>query len=81
LPSYPVAVAKEQLSRLIDEALRGEIVTITRHGKPVAELHSFGRRPAISRAQLVDDIAERADTRPFISGAADLIGQMRNEER
>ncbi len=38
LSSYPIAKAKEQLSRLIDEAVAGETVTITRHGKPVVEL-------------------------------------------
>ena len=33
-----IAQAKDHLSKLIDEALAGEEVTITRHGKPVAEL-------------------------------------------
>jgi prevent-host-death family protein len=32
--------AKAQLSSLVDEAIQGEIVTITRHGKPVAALVS-----------------------------------------
>jgi prevent-host-death family protein len=32
--------AKAQLSSLMDEAIQGEIVTITRHGKPVAALVS-----------------------------------------
>ncbi len=30
---YSLAQAKDQLSRLVDEALTGEPVTITRHGK------------------------------------------------
>lgn len=30
--------AKAGFSSLVDEAVRGEIVTITRHGKPVAAL-------------------------------------------
>ena len=38
MSSYSVAYAKEQLSKLIDEALAGESVVITRHGKPVVEL-------------------------------------------
>ena len=38
MAAYSLAQAKDQLSRLIDEALRGEIVTITRHGKPVVTL-------------------------------------------
>jgi prevent-host-death family protein len=35
---YSVADAKTNLPRLIDMALGGEEVVITRHGKPVAEL-------------------------------------------
>jgi len=36
--TYSIAQAKDQLSRLVDEALKGKQVTITRHGKPVVEL-------------------------------------------
>ena len=32
--------AKAGFSRLVDEAVKGEFVTITRHGKPVAALVS-----------------------------------------
>ena len=37
MSSYSVAQAKTHLSKLIDEALSGVPVTITRHGKPAAE--------------------------------------------
>jgi len=33
--------AKAGFSSLVDEAIKGEIVTITRHGKPVAALVSL----------------------------------------
>jgi prevent-host-death family protein len=33
--------AKAEFSSLVDEAIRGDIVTITRHGKPVAALVSI----------------------------------------
>jgi prevent-host-death family protein len=36
--AYSVATAKNSLPRLIDKAISGEAVVITRHGKPVAEL-------------------------------------------
>jgi len=36
--NYSVADAKAGLPRLIDKAMAGEEVIITRHGKPVAEL-------------------------------------------
>jgi prevent-host-death family protein len=49
MSTYSIAQAKDQLSRLVDEALAGKQVTITRHGKPVAELrpagHAHGRQP------------------------------------
>ncbi len=38
MTAYSVAEAKNTLPRLIDKALAGEAVVITRHGKPVAEL-------------------------------------------
>lgn len=40
--------AKTQLPRLLDDVERGETVTITRHGKPVARLVPVqrGRRSA-----------------------------------
>jgi prevent-host-death family protein len=38
MTDYSVATAKNALSKLIDQALEGEEVVITRHGKPVVEL-------------------------------------------
>jgi prevent-host-death family protein len=38
MSTYSVADAKSGLPRLIDRALEGEEVIISRHGKPVAEL-------------------------------------------
>ena len=35
---YSVATTQDNLSRLIDKALAGEEVVITRHGKPTVEL-------------------------------------------
>src|ERR1700687_4782897 len=37
MPTYSVAEAKNNLSELIDRALKGEGVLIPRHGKPVVE--------------------------------------------
>jgi prevent-host-death family protein len=51
--TYSVAEAKNRLSVLIDKAIEGEEVVITRHGKPVAELRSSAPRNAkSSRAML-----------------------------
>ena len=60
MTSYSVADAKNTLPKLIDRALRGEEVVITRHGKPVVEL-----RPASRQAVPATGIHEwlRARTR------------------
>ena len=42
MTAYSVADAKTNLPRLIDRAVGGEEVIITRHGKPVAELRPAG---------------------------------------
>jgi antitoxin (DNA-binding transcriptional repressor) of toxin-antitoxin stability system len=47
--AHSVVEAKDILPKLIDHALRGEEVVITRRGKPVAELRSVQQPPASSR--------------------------------
>lgn len=82
MSSYPIAKAKEQLSRLIDEAQGGQVVTITRDGKPVAELRALEIAPkGQSSAHLIDEIAARAKLRPWLGkGAVDLLREIRDEE-
>lgn len=46
MTTYSVADAKNQLPRLIDRALAGEEVVITRRGKPVVELRPASRQAA-----------------------------------
>ncbi len=45
-----IAEAKDRLSELVDRVERGEPVTITRHGKPVANITPVRTRP--TRAEL-----------------------------
>ncbi len=40
MPAVTLKDAKAHFSSLVDEAIKGELVTITRHGKPVAVLVS-----------------------------------------
>ena len=40
MASYGVAEAKNKFTHLLDRVEKGESITITRHGKPVAELRS-----------------------------------------
>jgi prevent-host-death family protein len=82
MSAYSIAEAKDQLSRLIDAAIAGEDVIITRHGKPVVEL-----RPTAAVAsgrpspELIDRIAARARTLPSLGeNAVDIIRRMRDED-
>ena len=43
MPFYSVSDAREQLSALVERALRGERVIITRYGQPVVELKVIGQ--------------------------------------
>jgi prevent-host-death family protein len=57
---YSVADAKAGLPRLIDKAMAGEEVIITRHGKPVAELRPATAKPApIDKAAFYEWLASR----------------------
>jgi len=50
MTNYSVADAKNTLPKLIDRALDGEEVVITRHGKAVAELRPMMSQPAMDTA-------------------------------
>jgi prevent-host-death family protein len=63
--AYSVAEAKNTLPRLIDRALQGEEVVITRHGKPVVELKP-ARRPPITPAATHSWLQSRRRTRPGV---------------
>jgi prevent-host-death family protein len=80
--TYSVAQAKNNLSKLIDEAQAGEPVTITRHGKPAAHITPAQAAPRRPMTQADWDwLAERRASRPSMPGSsAELIRQMRDEE-
>jgi prevent-host-death family protein len=78
---YTLAQAKNQLSKLVDEALKGAPVTITRHGKPV--VHLTAAEPT-QRPMTKEDwewLARRRASRPKLSNtAAEMIREMRDED-
>jgi prevent-host-death family protein len=78
---YSIAKAKDNLSKLVDEALSGGDVAITRHGKVVAYLRSAAERPIRQPSQkLVARIMARAKRRPRLEEpAADIVRRMRDE--
>jgi antitoxin (DNA-binding transcriptional repressor) of toxin-antitoxin stability system len=82
MPTYSVAEAKNNLSELIDRALDGEGVVITRHGKPVVEFRPIPApvRP-VSDADLQWLTANRL--RPQKEPAVDagkLLSDLRDED-
>jgi len=67
MSNYSVADAKDSLPRLIDRALEGEEVVITRHGRPVAELRPAGARAPRDRAAMLAWLRKRRQARPGIN--------------
>jgi prevent-host-death family protein len=77
---HSVVEAKNQLSELIDRALNGERVIITRHGRPVVELKPI--MPAVEpiTPEPVDWLAQRRVGRRMPrEDAAALVRKMRDE--
>lgn len=82
MPSYSIATTKDKLSSLIDKALAGEEVIITRHGKPTVALHNvndgLSSRPSPADAMKRLTTLREAGPKVAIS-SADLVRQMRDE--
>jgi prevent-host-death family protein len=83
MATYNLAQAKDRLSKLVDEALSGELVTITRHGKPVVHITpaqpTTGGR-ALSKETL-DWLAQERAKLPSLEGTtwAEIVREMRDE--
>jgi prevent-host-death family protein len=80
MSTHRVAEAKNQLSRLIDRALQGEPVVITRHGHPVVEIKAVKppKRP-MTAADLAWIEANRVKPKGDVDPVA-LLMKMRYEE-
>ena len=82
MATYSLAQAKDQLSRLVDEALTGEPVTITRHGKAVVTLAPTQSTPKPLTSEYLKAMRKRAQARPSLgSDSVTLVREMRDEER
>jgi len=80
MASYNVARAKDGLSGLIDKAIKGEEVVITRRGQPVVELRAVSARSDQPGVGTHAWIKARRDARPSVNiTSVDLIRQMRDE--
>jgi prevent-host-death family protein len=77
---HGVAEAKNQLSKLIDRALKGEGVVITRHGRPVVELKPILPMAKAPTPESVDWLVRRRVGRRMPrEDAAALVRRMRDE--
>lgn len=78
---HGIAEAKTQLSRLIDRALEGDTVVITRHGAPVAELKACARRPQAMTKNVLDWLDRvRVTPTPGALRGANVVAVMRDED-
>jgi len=76
-----VAEARNRLSDLIDRALKGEGVVITRHGRPVVELKPVQAQPrAPTQADIDWLIKHRVAKVTSETNAGTLVSQMRDED-
>ncbi len=78
--NHSVAEAKNCLSSLIDRALNGEDVVITRHGQPVVELKPVRRVPGPITAEAIAWLDAHRVRPTVIGDAAELVSRMRDED-
>ena len=80
MSTHSVVEAKNRLPELIDRALAGEDIVITRHGRPVVELRAVV--PPAKPVTLVDLqwLAERRVGQRGTMDAGTLLQTMRDEE-
>jgi prevent-host-death family protein len=81
MSTHSVAEAKNRLPELIDRALKGEGVVITRHGRPVVELKPI---PELARAVSTADLdwlaAHRIGRLSATENAGRVVSKARDEE-
>ena len=80
MASYSVAEAKNHLPSLINKAIDGEEVVITRHGKIVAEIRPRKVLSKDERARLYAWMAEEAAKNPVNISAVELVRLDRDGE-
>jgi len=80
MAKHSVARAKNKLSELIDRALKGENVVITRHGQPVVELTPIPRPAKPITPEVVNWLVRRRVGRRMPrEDAATTVRKLRDE--
>ncbi len=73
--------AKTQLPKLLDRVSRGERFTITKHGRPVAELIPAGAAAAPDVKQVIQQMQEWQEREGPTLGPGLTIRELREEGR
>jgi prevent-host-death family protein len=82
MANYSVAEAKNRLPALIDKAIEGEEVIITRHGKPVAELRPRPQREPKPVKAMTEWLLARTKARGGVGiTSVELLNQMYEEDK
>ncbi len=76
---YSVATTKDNLSKLIDKALAGEEVVITRHGKPAVELRMVQAPEKPVRKGWAEFQARLDALPPMVNTGRPLMEQIKDE--
>lgn len=81
MSTYSIAEAKERLPSLIDAAIEGEPVVITRDGKPVAELRPARQHDPQAAKAAYERLRARRDAGPTIPiTSVELLRQIYEDE-
>lgn len=85
MATYGVAEAKNKFTHLLERVEAGESITITRHGRAIAELTAASRAATKvdieqRRAALRELAKWREQQPPLGVSAAELVRQMRDED-
>jgi prevent-host-death family protein len=81
MSTHSVAEAKNRLPELIDRALKGEDIVITRHGHPVVELKPVRPRARPVSAEALEWLkARRVKLNNPKEDAGAFVSKMRDEE-
>ncbi len=82
--AYSVAEAKNRLPALIDKAIEGDEVVITRYGKPVAELHARHQpsvKPSKAARPMLEGLLARTRARKSVGiTSVELLDQMYEDD-
>lgn len=81
MPSYSVATTKDKLSSLIDKALAGEEVIITRYGKPTVEIKIVQNKTPSKKHNTAWYLAQLDKLPAAVNTGKPLMQQIKDEYR